>query len=179
MQLVLQPDDTTVCAASSVAMIAGVDLNEAVRVCGITTLAGGTLVREIRRGLNALGVRIGKTKTGYWYRGKKMHRTRDIPPFCLAVINRVKDDFCHAVVIKDGFVYDPGINYPLPLQVYEELVLCCVYGFARKRKNGLIRRVGARWASFIPVLEVPNRSKPDGTSQGQPQSNDNGTGTGS
>jgi len=116
-------------------MIAGVCLDRAVEACGVTTAKeAGTFSADLFRGLRNLGVRYGRSVSG---------RRREIPSFALGVIENDRTDWAHAVVVKDGFVYDPAIGERISLWVYETFVINGAYS----------KRAQARWQKFIPILE--------------------------
>ena len=156
MRALLQPDDTGLCAQTCVAMVANVTVEKAHAACGNTALyKAGSSGDEVKRGLKALGVRYGATVPGYRTQGRQRVLTRNIPKFCIAYICDNKTKWSHAVVIKDGFVFDPGIGWPLPLWVYETYVIeradSRQYRLAtHKRKN-----VKAFWDQFLPILKAP------------------------
>ena len=156
MRALLQPDDTGMCAQTCVAMVANVTIEQAHTACGNTSLyKAGSSHAEVKRGLKALGVRYGETVPGYRTQGGKKMATSTIPKFCIAYVCDNKTTWAHAVVIKDGFVYDPGIGWPIPLWVYESYIIERSYS---RRYRGLAhkkRAVKAFWDQFLPILEAP------------------------
>jgi hypothetical protein len=151
---VLQPGDTGICGQACVAIIAGVSLHEAVVACGVSTTqesdTGGTMVADLARGLRKLGVQVGKPR-----RFPKPVRGRAfmLPRFALAGIADGKTSWGHWVVIApDGFIYDPGIDVPLPWHIYEDFVIERAYSRRYKRAQDAGKRLKAKWDDYIPIL---------------------------
>ena len=156
MRALLQPDDTGLCAQTCVAMVANVSIEKAHAACGNTALyEAGSMLHEVKRGLRALGVRHGATISGFVHRGRKKVATRDIPKFCIAFVSDNKTAWSHAVVIKDGFVFDPAIGWPIPLWVYESFIIERAYARRFRRRAHRHKNVKAFWDQFLPILKAP------------------------
>jgi hypothetical protein len=144
----LQPDQTGTCGQTSVLMAVNslgipANLEDAIFACGVSSLChdGGLFTKDIVRGLNVLGV-----KTGVPYGGTVRRRCRTIPKRAIGIVaNRL--NWAHAVLLWDGFVYDPGIGYALPLRVYEDFLI--QRAFRWLVGNRIVR---AYWKTFIPIL---------------------------
>jgi hypothetical protein len=111
MQLVLQPEGSSLCGQACVAMAAGVSLEAATKAVGHGK-ERGTYTREIIAALRALNIscadrcrRIGRVKSF-------------LPPRGLIVISRPKKEgrrrrsLFHWMLVWDGVVYDPGGCWP-------------------------------------------------------------------
>ncbi len=156
MRALLQPADTGMCAQVCAAMVANVSLEKAHAAFGNTTLyEEGSHPDDIVRGLAALGVKVGPTIAGYVRKKGKRIPTRHIPKFAIAYICDNRSDWSHAVVIKDGFVYDPAFGWPIPLWVYEQAIIEGLYSRRFKEKRDIRKNVYAYWESFTPILEAP------------------------
>lgn len=156
MRALLQPDDSGLCAQTSVAMVADVTLEQAVAACGSVSTCDGLDLEQIRRGLAALGVTTGKLLTG---------KNMKVPRFAVASVSD-GTAWSHAVVVRDGFVYDPAVGYPLPFWVFERFFLHGAYArCARVRSRH--RSFAANWDWFLPVLgHVPLTAANDSVATG-------------
>lgn len=153
----LQPDQTGMCGQTCVAMIAGCTLPEAALACGTSVLNNeGSSTASLVRGLRRLGVKVGKP---YTYKGRK-RRVVDWPSFALMSVANNKTNWAHAVVLKDGWVYDPGIGWPLPAHVYEMVIVEMAYSRRFRAKHLKKRAVKAYWSEVIPIVAVPKEAKP-------------------
>jgi hypothetical protein len=145
----LQPDMSGTCGQTCVAMVAGVSLDEAFHAVGSTDLRmEGTVPEDIVRGLRKLGWYVGDYQV-HGYKKKKLLR---LPEFALLCLERTNDRWAHWVVIKGGFVYDPGIGYPLPVRVFEQSILELAYSRVYKRPQDASRRKMAYYAGVLPIL---------------------------
>jgi hypothetical protein len=142
LRLLVQPIESETCAMASVAMVAGVTLDEAIAAAGMLGPSHGTHDPEVKRALARLDVRHGE-----WVSARKGTR-RTIPEFCIATIEDNRSNWAHAVAVLDGFVYDPSIGWPLPLRVYEDFIIDGTYRRPTSR---------ARWQAFLPILSEPPR----------------------
>lgn len=130
------------CGQTCAAIAAGVDLNEATVAVGVTTLRGpGTDTSELTRGLRRLGIKVGDP---YPFKNR-------FPKFAIVAIDDNKTQWGHWVVIHEGFVYDPGIGYPLPLYVYEDIVIYRAYSRRYLKSKDAHKRVRAKWTTVIPI----------------------------
>lgn len=141
----LQPDGTGLCGQVCVAMVANVSLAEAVTACGTRTLRSssvGTTTQEVMRGLRKLKVRFGEYRP---------FPERKLPNFAIAEVCDNKTQWGHWVVLKEGFVYDPGIGWPIPVHVYEDSIIERAYSRRYKRTRDAGKRVKGKWGTHIPI----------------------------
>jgi hypothetical protein len=158
MRALLQPDQTELCGQASVAMVAGVSLDEAIKACGNSCLGNlGSTIEEIKRGLSSLGISYGRAIPGFRKIKGRNVPTRIIPKFAIASVDDNSTRWAHMVVILDGQVYDPGIGTPLPLRVYENFIIERAFSRRYKRPRDGHKRVKARWGYFLPILSIPIR----------------------
>jgi len=111
MKLVRQPDGSSLCGQSCVAMAAGVSLKRAVAAVGHSRI-GGTHTREIVAALRALGVECAD-------RCRKVSRKRPVlPQRGMVVIHQPKGEHgvsyhrWHWILTWDGQIYDPAGLWP-------------------------------------------------------------------
>jgi hypothetical protein len=148
----LQPHDSGVCGQTCVAMAAGVSIDAAVAAVGVSSSndEGGTFADDMVRGLQKLGVKCGQP-TEYGRRGSK--RLRQLPERAIMGIDGYQQ---HWVLLWDGFVYDPGIGWPLPVRAYEGFILDMAYSRPhRPPKKNKSRSVRSYWDTAIPIEKPP------------------------
>lgn len=100
MNLLKQKGDQ--CGQTCIAMIAGVNIDKAVMVCG---RKGGTTTIILRRGMKELGI-----KTSELIRVKKEKIPGDLPELCICKVHFGKRKGTHWVIWngKENCWYDPG-----------------------------------------------------------------------
>ena len=109
IQLVKQPVNSRCCGQACVAMLAGVTLNESVRIFGKRST---TTTKDVVAALRKLGIQCGdravRLGKGVWKSGR-----------CMVVVHAKGDKkYLHWVVYGDGRYYDPaagiapGLNEP-------------------------------------------------------------------
>ena len=150
MTPLLQPDGTPMCGQTCVAMVAGVSLIEASTAIGVSVMKfDGTNADHLIRGLKRLNIKVGRW-VDYSTRKKRMV---DIPPFAIMSIVNTKNAWGHWVVVKDGFVYDPGIGYPLPVHIFEAFIIERAYSRRFTSAKDKHKSVRAYWGEAIPIEE--------------------------
>lgn len=107
--LMLQPDGSSLCGQTCVAMAAGVSLDRAVEAVGHSKFRG-TSTAEIVRGLRALGVPCAEKL-------KRMARVKPVlPKRGIVAIHRPngtkRPERWHWMLTWDGTVFDPGGRWP-------------------------------------------------------------------
>lgn len=148
----LQPDGSGMCGQVCVQMAAGVTLAEASAAVGVSALReAGTTADDLVRGLKALGLKTGKW-VNYCNRAKRMKR---LPKFAIISITDNKSKWGHWVLVKDGFVFDPALGWPMPVHVYELAVIEGAYSRTFRPHHLKHRNVHARWEEVIPILSYP------------------------
>lgn len=151
-----QPDGTGMCGQTVVAMAANVSLAEAAAAVGVSTLRqAGTDANDLVRGLRALGLKTGKW-VNYLNRTKRL---KVLPKFAVISITDNKSKWGHWVLVKDGYVFDPALGWPMPVYVYELAVIEGAYSRNFTAKHLRRRGVQARWEEVIPILSYP-KEKP-------------------
>jgi hypothetical protein len=151
----LQPDSSGMCGQAVVAMAANVTLDEATAAVGVSTLReAGTDVEDLVRGLRKLGMKVGKCSSFYRRKGKL---TR-LPEFAVMSVVDNKTMWGHWVLLLNGVVHDPGIGYPLPIQVYESMVIERAFSRRYRRTQDAGKRVRAYWGDVIPILSYPKEN---------------------
>lgn len=142
IRAIVQPPETGMCGQACVAMAAGCSLEEAAHAVGLTVIKEpGTLAPDLVKGLRRLGMRVGVCKT---YAYKK--QVSLMPNF--AILKIIDEQlWSHWVLLKGGYIYDPGIGHPIPLWVFESFIIerCYSRGHADKTVN-------VWWGQVIPIL---------------------------
>jgi hypothetical protein len=152
----LQPGETGMCGQAVVAMAAGVSLEAATTAIGVSTLReAGTDSTDIVRGLRVLKMKPGKC-TSYYRRKGKLKR---LPAFAVLSVVDNKTTWGHWVLLKDGFIHDPGIGWPLPIHIYEGMIIERAFSRRYRRVRDAGKRVRAYWGDVIPILHNP-KEKP-------------------
>lgn len=147
----LQPDETGMCGQTVVAMAADVSLTEAANAVGVTVLkVEGTTSDDLTRGLRALGLRVGQYIN---YRNRRK-RLRRLPSFAIMCVSN-RSTWAHWVLLKDGFVFDPALGWPMPVHVYELVAVEGAYSRRYRKKSEKRRNVIAMWEGVLPILSYP------------------------
>jgi hypothetical protein len=118
MDLIRQPEGSSLCGQACIAMVAGVSLERAIAAVGHGR-RGGTVTREIVRALRSLGVECAE-KLRSVNRKRPVLPKRAIVNICKYVVRpdgKRKQRFAHWMVTWDGEIYDPGGAWP---EVYRE-----------------------------------------------------------
>jgi hypothetical protein len=147
-----QPDQTGLCGQTVVAMAAGISIDEAVVAVGVSSIMdeGGTYATDLIRGLRKLGVKVGVTRT--YPRRPSRRKLRILPKRAiLSIADGTR--WGHWVLYWDGFVYDPGIGWPIPIRVYETSIVERAYSRCYDRPQDAAKQVIAYWNEVIPILE--------------------------
>jgi hypothetical protein len=140
----LQPDQTGMCGQTCVAMAAGVSIEEASSAIGMSVLGShGTEASDLARGLRKLGMAVGEAGP--------FPKTHRVPRFAIVAIDDNKTSWGHWVLLHEGFVYDPGIGWPLPVHVYEEFIVRGAYSRRYRRARDAGKRVKAKWGTYLPI----------------------------
>lgn len=100
-----QPPGSKLCGQTCVAMLAGVTLEESVRVFG---RKGGTNTKQVAEALGKLGIKSGDRLV----RPKFLD---ELPSCCIAKIHFTDAKNTHWTVYRDGLYYDPAYGiYEFP-----------------------------------------------------------------
>lgn len=144
-----QPDKTGLCGQTCIAMVAGVTIDEAVQVVRVTSVGDpGTSTEQVIAGLKNFGFRLGKVKSYI----KKKKKLEVLPEFAIMSVVDNRTEWGHWVVLKDGFVYDPGIGWPLPVRIYENMLIERAFSRRFSRTRDKHKNVKAYWGEVIPLL---------------------------
>jgi hypothetical protein len=110
MKLIMQPEGSSLCGQACVAMIAGITLEESIKVFGTK---GGTHTNDLIRAFKRLGISCDNRPILIGPR----HKYRTKPPICI-VRQHFKDrKNTHWVVFYKGMYYDPSLG---TLERYED-----------------------------------------------------------
>jgi len=98
---VKQPEPSNLCGQSCVAMIAGITLDESIKVFGKRS---GTYTKDVITALQKLNISCGDKLI-------RISKTQKKSDFCMVVVRAKKfKRYDHWVVFKDGQYYDPAIG---------------------------------------------------------------------
>jgi hypothetical protein len=115
----MQPTDDT-CGQTTVAMIAGVSVDEVIRITGVIR---GTFDEEMQYALDVLGFQCGKPRTVPYedHRTSRFH----FPACCVGTVqwHGLNDEMYHAILINKGIVYDPAFGGVVPIHGYVTNIL--------------------------------------------------------
>jgi hypothetical protein len=102
LKLVLQPEGSSLCGQSCVAMIAGISLSQSIKAIGHKRK---TRWVELRDALTGLGFSVSEKLT-------KVQSRSDLPRFCVVRIYWGADNTSHWIIKCGGLTYDPisGLN---------------------------------------------------------------------
>lgn len=115
----IQPTDFT-CGQTTVAMIAGVTVDEVIEVMGN---AKGTQVGDFTRALRHYGFDVGRD-IELPHPAERTSRSR-LPSCAILTVTKYRedDDFNHAVLLNRAIVYDPALGAGIPLSTYSTNLL--------------------------------------------------------
>lgn len=158
LKLLIQPPESEVCSQTSIAMVAGCSVEDAIAAM---QSCKGALPRDFKHALKRLGIKTGRIVPAYVGTGETRARSR-VPDLCIATLVNRGCTWGHAVAICDGIVYDPSISQPFLLQVYEEWIIGRGYSVwqpedSTKRPDW---RNQAQWDYFLPILSKPPEGPP-------------------
>jgi len=147
--LVPQPDGTSMCGQACVATVVGCSLREAVAAIGITTMWDtATSHEDLISGLHKLGIETGKYID---YARRKRHLI-NLPDFAIMGIDDKSNDWGHWVVLKNGWVLDPGYNWHFPVHIYEEAIIGGAFSRRFSKKRDARKENLAYWGEVIPII---------------------------
>lgn len=98
-----QPEKSSLCGQACVAMIAGITLDESIKVF---RTKGGTRTSDVYRALTTLGIKCGD----------KLVRLKDgiqKPNICIVKLHFSDTKNTHWTVWNHNHFYDPGLEFPI------------------------------------------------------------------
>lgn len=99
MELIMQPPGSWLCGQTCVAMIAGITLEQSIRIFGKRS---GTTTKQVIRALRETGIECGDILI--------RARNHERPAFCMAVVHFRGERYTHWTIWKNGRYYDPAIG---------------------------------------------------------------------
>lgn len=101
MLLVYQPENSNLCGQACVASIAGVTLEDAIKVFG--GKRSGTSTRQVVDALRKLGVECGDKLI-------RISRKREKTNYCIVKLRSTLHKHRHWTIYREGFYFDPGVG---------------------------------------------------------------------
>ena len=104
MKILLQPEGSSLCGQACVAMLAGITLEESIKVFGSRA---GTSTKQVVEALRSLGVKCADGLT-------RITKSRGKSEACMVVQHFDGAKHTHWVVYLNGLYYDPSIGIIFP-----------------------------------------------------------------
>lgn len=117
MHIEYQPKGSKVCGQYCIAIVAGIEINEAIKLVGHQHVNHGTRIKHIVSAFEKLGYKPAR-------RLKRFYYMKQLPSPCMFVVTweKSKGGGSHWMAFKDGVVYCPVYGtFPYSLKKFAEL----------------------------------------------------------